>query len=157
MIFVMEENYFSAVSIDLKNLPDEEKAVLFDSIIDFLVSHQGQPDKNPPPPKQKTSSSSKLDYVEESSLTGTDGLLLSNLRKWKNEVAAALEVPGYYIFDNKTLISLAYYKPTSSEELAKIKGIGPEKLEKYGEDIINMIKVFLDQPPPAPRGRLMKC
>ena len=48
----------------------------------------------------------------------------------------AVESP---IFPDKTLIEMAKYKPTSSEELEKIFGVGKAKLKKFGKNFINVI------------------
>ncbi len=48
----------------------------------------------------------------------------------------------YFIFNDKTLNDLIEKKPLTDEELIKIEGFGQYKTEKYGEDILNIIKNF---------------
>ncbi|WP_439115703.1 ATP-dependent helicase [Ilumatobacter sp.] len=47
--------------------------------------------------------------------------------------------PAYVVFDNKTLVSIARMAPTSKSELAKISGVGPAKLDKYGDAVTELM------------------
>lgn len=46
----------------------------------------------------------------------------------------------YFIFNDRTLTDLIKKKPLTDEELIKIEGFGQYKIEKYGEDILNIIR-----------------
>jgi DNA helicase-2/ATP-dependent DNA helicase PcrA len=52
--------------------------------------------------------------------------------------------PAYTVFDNATLTAIATVKPTSLQTLARIKGIGPAKLEQYGEAVLAVVAEHLD-------------
>ena len=56
-----------------------------------------------------------------------------------NEYAKKLKLPAYVIFPDKTLIEMAKFKPTNSEELEKIFGVGKAKLKKFGKQFITAI------------------
>ncbi len=43
------------------------------------------------------------------------------------------------MFDNKTLVSIVRMAPTTKSELAKISGVGPAKLEKYGDAVTELM------------------
>ena len=58
------------------------------------------------------------------------------LRAWRAERAAGK--PAYVVFDDKTLWVLASTLPTTEAGLLGISGIGPVKLESYGDDLIAM-------------------
>lgn len=47
--------------------------------------------------------------------------------------------PAYVVFDNKTLVSIARMAPTSKAQLAKISGVGPAKLDKYGDAVTELM------------------
>ena len=47
--------------------------------------------------------------------------------------------PAYVVFDNKTLAAIARTAPSSKQELARISGVGPAKLDKYGDAVIELI------------------
>jgi DNA helicase II / ATP-dependent DNA helicase PcrA len=58
------------------------------------------------------------------------------LREWRLERAKADEVPAYVVFHNATLVEIAERKPRTLAELASVPGVGPTKLERYGEDLL---------------------
>jgi DNA helicase-2/ATP-dependent DNA helicase PcrA len=58
------------------------------------------------------------------------------LKQWRLERAKADEVPAYVIFHNSTLEAIAERAPRTIGELALVPGVGPTKLERYGEDVL---------------------
>ena len=65
-----------------------------------------------------------------------DEILYKKLKELRFEYAKKLKLPAYVIFPDKTLIEMAKYKPTNSEELEKIFGVGKAKLKKFGKQFI---------------------
>jgi len=61
------------------------------------------------------------------------------LRAWRTEVARRDKVPPYVVMSDAHLRGIAERRPTTPAELAACAGIGPLKLERYGEDIIGVI------------------
>jgi DNA helicase-2/ATP-dependent DNA helicase PcrA len=61
------------------------------------------------------------------------------LRQWRKDVALAAEVPAFVVFTDATLTAIAEARPASLEELAQLAGIGPSKLEKYGEAVLEVL------------------
>ncbi len=61
------------------------------------------------------------------------------LRQWRKEEALSNEVPAYVVFTDATLTAIAEARPESLEELAKLAGVGPSKLEKYGEAVLAVL------------------
>jgi DNA helicase-2/ATP-dependent DNA helicase PcrA len=53
--------------------------------------------------------------------------------------------PAYTVFDDKTLAALATALATDTAGLAVVKGIGPAKLEQYGDDLIELANLALEQ------------
>jgi DNA helicase-2/ATP-dependent DNA helicase PcrA len=58
------------------------------------------------------------------------------LKAWRLERARSDDVPAYVVFHNSTLEEIASRKPRSLAELGAVPGVGPSKLERYGEDIL---------------------
>ncbi len=58
------------------------------------------------------------------------------LRRWRRERARADGVPAYVVLHDRTLAALAHEPPTTRAELASIPGIGPAKLDRYGDDLL---------------------
>ena len=48
--------------------------------------------------------------------------------------------PAYVVFDNKTLAAIARHAPTTLRDLGRISGVGPAKLEKYGDAVIALMQ-----------------
>ncbi len=55
--------------------------------------------------------------------------------------------PVYLVFNDKTIEDIINKKPTSLEELAKVKGIDQKKVEKFGLYLVNRIRTFLSMDP----------
>jgi len=68
-----------------------------------------------------------------------DDPLYAVLKKWRLEQAKAEERPAYVIFHNSTLAEIVRRAPRSRQELAEVPGIGPAKLERYGDDVLAVL------------------
>lgn len=62
------------------------------------------------------------------------------LREWRKAKAQELDVPAFIVFGDKTLRELAKKNPFRIEDLKEINGIGDSKFEKFGIDIIEVLK-----------------
>ncbi len=65
--------------------------------------------------------------------------LFERLRAWRLERAREDEVPAYVVLHDATLRELATAKPANESDLAAVKGFGPTKLERYGDDVLAVI------------------
>jgi ATP-dependent DNA helicase RecQ len=68
-----------------------------------------------------------------------DASLFETLRATRLDIARAKGVPAYVICHDRTLIEMAAYKPTSLEALADIYGMGPARIESYGEPFLDAV------------------
>jgi hypothetical protein len=68
-----------------------------------------------------------------------DPALFEDLRSWRARTAAASNVPAFLVFHDRTLETIAARKPTSVRELGAIPGIGPAKLERYGDELLALV------------------
>lgn len=66
--------------------------------------------------------------------------LFEHLRQWRSRTADAQGKPAYTVFDDKTLISLAAERPDSLDELLQVPGVGPKKLDSYGQEVLSIIR-----------------
>ena len=48
-------------------------------------------------------------------------------------------MPAYVIAHDATLQAIAEQKPRSSAALRRVKGMGPTKVERYGDEIIAVV------------------
>jgi DNA helicase-2/ATP-dependent DNA helicase PcrA len=58
------------------------------------------------------------------------------LKTWRLKRAKADDVPAYVVFHNSTLAEIAERRPSSITELASIPGVGPTKLDRYGDEVL---------------------
>jgi DNA helicase-2/ATP-dependent DNA helicase PcrA len=65
--------------------------------------------------------------------------LFDALRDWRRRRASEDGVPAYVIFHDSTLVSIADRRPRSRAALAKIGGVGPTKLDRYGDDVLDLV------------------
>jgi hypothetical protein len=77
---------------------------------------------------------------EDRLLEEYDMSLFIKLKNWRTDLATAQSVPAYIILDDKTLKLIAAIRPEDAQQLSRIKGMGPQKLEKYAADILKIIK-----------------
>jgi ATP-dependent DNA helicase RecQ len=49
-------------------------------------------------------------------------------------------MPPYIVLHDRTLVAIAAAQPTSLVALRQVEGIGPAKLELYGDDILAVIE-----------------
>jgi DNA helicase-2/ATP-dependent DNA helicase PcrA len=61
------------------------------------------------------------------------------LREWRRERARTEAKPAYIYLTDETIEALASAMPSDMSRLAKIKGIGPAKLEAYGDEILALL------------------
>jgi DNA helicase-2/ATP-dependent DNA helicase PcrA len=61
------------------------------------------------------------------------------LKAWRLARARAEEIPAYVVFHNATLAEIAARRPTSLAELAAVPGVGPAKLERYGQEVLDAL------------------
>ncbi|HZA49115.1 MAG TPA: ATP-dependent DNA helicase RecQ [Myxococcaceae bacterium] len=62
-------------------------------------------------------------------------LALSELKRWRRELARDLEIPPYVIFNDATLVALATAVPTERGDFLRIKGTGEGHWERFGAKI----------------------
>ncbi|HEX7627202.1 MAG TPA: ATP-dependent DNA helicase UvrD2 [Gaiellaceae bacterium] len=61
------------------------------------------------------------------------------LRAWRLERSKADGVPPYVVFHDSVLHQIAASYPQSLGELAQIAGVGPAKLERYGDELLALL------------------
>jgi superfamily II DNA helicase RecQ len=67
------------------------------------------------------------------------GDVLQRLKEWRLDQARRQGVPAYVVFTDKTLEALASLRPTTQGALLGVPGIGPAKLEAYGDDLLDLL------------------
>ena len=75
----------------------------------------------------------------------TDKKLYERLRDYRLSVSKLEGVLPYMILSSNTLKEISGRYPLDEEQLKEIGGIGPVKINKYGEDIINIVKEYINE------------
>lgn len=64
---------------------------------------------------------------------------LDELKRWRTKTAQADSVPAYVVFNDATLGQISHELPTTLDELALCRGVGPAKLDRYGDEVLGII------------------
>jgi ATP-dependent DNA helicase RecQ len=65
--------------------------------------------------------------------------LVAELKAWRTRRAREDGVPAYVVLHDATLTELAARRPGSAAELAAVKGLGPTKIERYGDELLDVL------------------
>jgi DNA helicase-2/ATP-dependent DNA helicase PcrA len=87
----------------------------------------GQPGPSPSGPRPAA-----VDPGERSPLSNA-------LRAWRTARARADAVAPFIVFHDSTIEAIAERRPRSIAELRRVPGVGPTKLDRYGEEIIGVV------------------
>jgi DNA helicase-2/ATP-dependent DNA helicase PcrA len=71
---------------------------------------------------------------------GYDEALFERLRAWRSSTAAEAKVPAYVVFTDATLVAIAETMPQDAGALARVPGVGPAKLERYGSAVLEVLQ-----------------
>jgi RecQ family ATP-dependent DNA helicase len=62
------------------------------------------------------------------------------LKGWRTTIAKKLGMPPFVVLHDRTLQAIAHARPTTPNQLQEISGMGPAKVEKYGQQILEICK-----------------
>jgi superfamily II DNA helicase RecQ len=79
------------------------------------------------------------DAANEIQLDARGEDLLARLKAWRAEQARDRAIPPYIIAHDRQLRDVALHQPANTEELLKIKGFGPAKVDTYGDEILAIV------------------
>jgi ATP-dependent DNA helicase UvrD/PcrA len=69
-----------------------------------------------------------------------DDPLYAALKQWRLRRATADDLPAYVVFHNATLAEIAGRRPRDLSELSAVPGVGPAKLERYGDEVLEVLR-----------------
>ncbi len=70
-----------------------------------------------------------------------DESLITRLKEWRRATATQKGMPAYVILHDSSIMELASQRPTTERALLEITGIGPGKIEAYGEDLLALLEL----------------
>jgi len=65
--------------------------------------------------------------------------LFAELKARRLSIAKENNIPPYVVFHDKTLIDMAINRPSTLDEMSLVPGLGQSKLNKYGQEFLNII------------------
>ena len=128
-VFYGKLSYLNEVSINLKI-----ESLLKENII--LIKGKKYPKLSFPSSKKiiKTNKSKDLELEQE---------LFLELKSYRDRTARKYGWKKYMVLNNSVLKTIAMNKPQSLQELLQVKGFGTQKAQKYGSDILQILKKYL--------------
>ncbi|MFH2060574.1 MAG: helix-turn-helix domain-containing protein [Pseudomonadota bacterium] len=118
--------------------------------IDAIPSKTGTSVKKSPMPEY---TQSDIDHPE----------LFQVLKDWRAQKAKAQGLAHFKILHQKVLVQIVVCLPDNETDLAKIKGMGKKTMEKYGQDLLEIVKTYrkkqgikivkLPEPKPEPEKK----
>ena len=94
------------------------------------------------PPKAartRTRSAGKGQAKAAVDLDDTAATVFERLRAWRAATAKEAGVPAYVVFHDATLRDIAVLRPTTTDELGTVSGVGAAKLEKFGDGVLEAV------------------
>lgn len=81
----------------------------------------------------------------KSVLDGTTNIELAELlRELRNNIAHREDLIHYQIFTQKSLYAICEFLPLDKAELKEIHGLGKTRIEKYGDEILKIVKTYCE-------------
>jgi ATP-dependent DNA helicase RecQ len=100
------------------------------------------PASKPGEKRRTTDASRRRTKPEPTELVASpaDARLLEQLRALRTRIAREEQVPAYVVFPDRTLLEIAVRRPKSPYALGEIRGVGPMKIDKYGEQFLQLVR-----------------
>ncbi len=77
-----------------------------------------------------------------------DGDLFEQLRAARRQAAEERGVPAYVVCHDRTLVEIATARPTSLAELELVHGMGPARIDAYGDLLLAVVRAVVEPAPP---------
>lgn len=74
-----------------------------------------------------------------------DVTLFSMLKDLRRDISKKENLPPFVIFQDPSLEDMTIQYPTKLEELKSISGVGIGKAAKYGEPLVDLIKIYVEE------------
>lgn len=97
----------------------------------------------PPPPTtggKRRRSSARAAAVTREPPAHMDASLFERLRAERLAIAKEKGVPAYVVCHDRTLMEIAADRPQDHGELARVAGMGPARIEAYGERLLSVVR-----------------
>ena len=119
----------------------QDELIVKENRKEIVVSPEVKYSRNPAPkadlikyqPRTK-----KLIY--DADLTSQESAVYEKLRRWRNKESSSKGFKPYLIAHNSALKAIVHYKISNLEELSKVSGFSRQKVELYGQKILEILR-----------------
>lgn len=66
-------------------------------------------------------------------------LRLEVIRDWRKSYAKERDIPAFIVFSDKTMRDLVLRRPTSVDQLSRVYGLGPKKIDQFGKELVELM------------------
>ncbi|HLO42076.1 MAG TPA: DNA helicase RecQ, partial [Phycisphaerales bacterium] len=122
------------------HLTRESASVLRNEIIASLVEPHIQKEE-----AAVQSAVKRRSAARQAPLTPDENRVFEHLRAWRRNTAAERGVPPYIILGDAALEELSRVRPSTTQGLLGIKGIGVRKVEDFGHDLVQEIRRYCEE------------
>ena len=107
----------------------------------FLAELDGSAPHMAPTPRRKAAADrTGTRTTRRSEVVSSGGPGEAALRSWRSAVARKDGVPAYVVLNDKELIGIAERNPATLAELGRCRGMGPIRLERWGDEILAVLE-----------------
>jgi ATP-dependent DNA helicase RecQ len=75
-------------------------------------------------------------------LNSVDMELKEYVREWRRDTAKEKGIAAFVVLHDSALVDLCLAKPSTLEDLRRVSGFGDKKVEMYGKEILNALRLF---------------
>jgi ATP-dependent DNA helicase RecQ len=88
----------------------------------------------------------RKEAVKTRTIAEVDNPLFEELRAKRRSIAEKEKVPPFVVFSDASLKDMCMKVPQTPEEFLTVHGVGQNKLSKYGEEFLEVIRRFSSIP-----------
>jgi len=78
-------------------------------------------------------------YGKKGGETGHVASLMKRLKDWRLALSKEQGVPAFMVMHDRTLLNIVQMNPATLVDLKNVHGLGPAKIEKYGQKILDIV------------------
>jgi superfamily I DNA/RNA helicase len=87
-------------------------------------------------------SDKNLFKIVDTVTSSTSSDTMSRLKEWRMDMSRAEHILPFMVLPDRVLLQLTQQMPSSVTELHDISGMGPTKIRKYGEELLDILNGF---------------
>jgi len=78
----------------------------------------------------------------DTALDQYDQALFQELKTLRKQIADTNGIPPFVIFHDRTLMEMAIVYPQNTTQLARLNGVGPQKIKQYADPFLSVIQTY---------------